>query len=409
MKFTSRSAVLSTLMCAVSLAHAADEWYLCTTDLKITSIRSPSIQNGILTYLDQRGMNQSKPIDETFFVLPSQQPEDWAYEFDGSGEHAILTLTDQQRLPVLIQESDDLDLIRFITPFESAARSVPIESIDHLLVGWIPTGSRVESDDDVIRLNSNDLITGFVESISDVVVIETDEAVRSFPIDQVNLIQLAIDPIEIDGVYIHLDRHIRLAVSDLITTDSDIGSGTVLQLNRAHPERPPSRPTRFTFDSQRFAGVDVEHTRLDMVPLASRLPQSVNPTGSRSWTPDPQTHASSIPNSGLDDLDLRAPSEIRYSLDRNTTRFACNAELVVGPWSDCILQILAGSSSSEPSVIHSVRLNSETSGSQILIDLPDTADELIIRIDPGINGPIQDRIILRQPRLLIEEISPKFE
>lgn len=407
-----RSILISSLTCVLTmthLSHASTDWYVCTTDLAIRMIRSPNIESGSLNYRDTRGMTHTLSLDEVFFVLPTQQPDDWGYHYQGSGESARLTLIDQQRLPVLLQDTDDADLLRVLTPFESTPRSIPIETVDNLRVGWFPSNALASVENDVIRLNSNDLITGFVEFIGDVVIIDADEKMRTFPIDQVNLIQLANDPAPTPGVYVYIDRDIRLAVNDLESSDAEPGSGLMLILDRSNTSAPPPRPVRVAFESQRFGGIDIEHRFIHMVPLTSLVPQSITPTGQRSWTPDPETIVTSIPNSGLGDLDLRAPVEIRYTLDQPASRFACDVELNAGEWSDCTLEILTGSSSAKPISIRSIRLNHESSRSSVLVDLPEDADELIIRIDPGINGPIQDRVILRKPRLLIKNALPQFE
>lgn len=408
-----RSILISSLACASTMthmSHASTDWYVCTTDLAIRMIRSPHIESGSLNYRDTRGLTHTISLDEVFFVLPTQQPDSWGYNYQGSGEPAKLTLTDQQRLPVLLQNTDDAELLRVLTPFESTPRSIQIETVDNLRVGWFPTEAFAAVENDVVRLNSNDLITGFVEFIGDVVVIDADDQMRTFPIDQVNLIQLANDPDPIPDVYVYLDRDIRLAVADLESSDAEPGSGIMLFLDRSESSTPPThRPVRVAFEPQRFGGIDIEHRFAHMVPLTSLVPHSITPTGDRSWTPDPELIATNIPNSGLADLDLRAPVEVRYTLDQPASRFACDVELNAGEWSDCTLEILTSSSNAKPITLRSIRLNPKTSRSAVLVDLPEDADELIIRIDPGINGPIQDRVILRKPRLLIKNPLPQFE
>ncbi len=405
-----RSILVTSLACASSISHASTDWFVCTTDLEIRMIRSPHIESGELNYRDTRGMTHTRSLDEVFFVLPTQQPDHWGYHYQGSGETTKLTLTDQQRFPALLLDTDDAEFVQVLTPFESTPRSVRIESVDHFRVGWIPPEALSSVENDVVRLRSNDLITGFVEFIGEVVLIDTDDQMRTFPIDQVNLIQLANDPAPTPGVYVYIDRDIRLLVTDLESSDADPGSGMMLYLDHSETSSPPThRPVRVAFEPQRFGGIDIKHRFRNMVPLASLTPDTITPTGDRSWTPDPEQIVTTIPNSGLDDLDLRAPVEIRYTLDQPASRFACDVELNAGLWSDCTLEILTSSSSAEPTTLRSIRLNPDSIKSSVLVDLPEDADELIIRIDPGINGPIQDRVILRMPRLLIEHDLPQFE
>ena len=78
-------------------------------------------------------------------------------------------------------------------------------------------------------------------------------------------------------------------------------------------------------------------------------------------------------------------------------------------WSDCELIISAGSDSTPIVEIETHRLNTMRDQVEISIDLPQNTSELIISVEPGINGPIQDRVILRKPRLLIKQPLPQFE
>lgn len=405
-----RSILITSLAFASSAASASMNWFVCKTDLSMSSIRSPRIDSGVLSYIDTMGFDQDLPLDQVFFLLPAQEAPSFAYQFDGSGTLATLTLTDQQYFPVLIQDTDNPDKLKFITPFDSQARSVFLESIDHLRVGYTPPESLVLAQDDLIRLNSNDTLSGFIESIGSIVVIDTEDRTRSFPLDQINLIQLTSDPDLIPGIYVYLDSDIRMAVGDLVSSESDFGSGSMLYLEQTATDIPPEfGPVRIEFEPEQFGGIDIKHRFLDMVSLASLTPSSITPTGDRSWTPDPESLTTTLPNSGLGDLDLQAPVEIRYALDQQATRFACDAELIAGQWSDCTLEIRAITGQSQEILIQSIRLNTDNSRSKINIDLPESTSELVIRVEPGANGPIQDRVILRKPRLLIEQSLPQFE
>ena len=113
-----RSTLLSTMIVLsggiLSGNSVAADWYMCQTDLSIIPIGSPRIEKGMVYYLDHTGFETSRSLDRVFFVLPSNEAPNWAYHYDGSGTMVNLELTDRQHLPVLIQTSDEPELVRVI-------------------------------------------------------------------------------------------------------------------------------------------------------------------------------------------------------------------------------------------------------------------------------------------------------
>ncbi len=407
MRSSLRFSVIIPTLCLSCVSNANADWHLLRTDLTMSEIRSPRIDRRMVHFLDQTGFETSTPLDQVFFVLPSERASAWEYTFAGSGTPALITFTDDQRLQALVQDSDDPDRLQFITAFDSEPRTITLDHLRSLVMVPMSETSIDSNGNDAIRLLNNDTLTGFIESIGESVSIDTDGVIRTFQLDQTSAVQLATDPVTIAGTYLYLDADHRMLTDSLNASTTISGSAHALIFQHNNTGT-PSQSTLIEFDPQRFAGIDNEHASVDLIPLGSLTPE-ISPAGDRSWTPHPSELIEQIPNSGLSDLDLKAPVQLRYTIEEPASRFACVAELIAGRWSDCELIIAAGSNGSQLVEIESHRLNPTRDEVEITVDLPKGTTELIISVEPGINGPIQDRVILRKPRLLIERPLPQFE
>jgi len=406
-----RSILLPAILALSSIAQASTDWYICTTDLQLWRVTSPRIESNSVFFLDGSGFESRRSIDDLFFIFPSLTPEPRELiSSPGSGSPVWLTTTDLQRVRVLLSDNDKPnnkpDTLTISGMDNQTARSIDLELVRLLTATPKTLFNPAASQDDYILLNNGDEITGFIESIGNTVTIDTDTGTRSFPIEQTQLIQLANTTQPVPGTYLHLDSNTRLRAAQLHVSANEFGSAIITGLGSKDPVK---------IEPDRFGGIDIVHNHRQLVPLTNLPISTIQPTGDRSWTPTPtptptqNDTTTPIPNSGLIDLDLHAPVRIEYKLPPSTTRFACTAELVVGPWSDCTLIIEAGPTRSQMIVIQNIHLNAAQSTAIVLVDLPRGATVLSIRVEPGVNGPIQDHVILRQPRLLVESRSSQLE
>lgn len=407
MRSSLRFSVIIPTLCLSCVSNANADWHLLRADLTMSEIRSPRIERGMVHYLDQTGFETSTPLDQVFFVLPSERGPQWEYTFAGSGTPALIHLTDDQRLQAQIQDNENPDLLQFITEFDSEPRTIPLDQL-RLLKMTTDTQSPIDNNgNDTIRLLNNDTLTGFIESIGESVSIDSDGVIRTFQLNQASFVELATDATIIPGTYLYLDADHRMRSHSITASTSSVG--TAQSLIFQSDTNAPTRSIQIEFEPQRFAGIEMELESASMIPLAALKPKTITPTGDRSWTQPPSTLIEQIPNSGLNDLDLKAPIQLRYQFESPVSRFACIAELIADRWSDCELIISAGSDSTPIVEIETHRLNTMRDQVEISIDLPQNTSELIISVEPGINGPIQDRVILRKPRLLIKQPLPQFE
>jgi hypothetical protein len=87
-------------------------------------------------------------------------------------------------------------------------------------------------------------------------------------------------------------------------------------------------------------------------------------------------------------------------LPEGASRFACTVDAPIETWTDCIVRVIADRNGRERQVFEQ-RLHPDSPDAGINVELPRGTSALIIEIDPGEYGPIQDRVLMHRPRLLV--------
>ncbi len=139
--------------------------------------------------------------------------------------------------------------------------------------------------------------------------------------------------------------------------------------------------------------------------LAGLVPTKQAPFGDRAWAAHVETGDRSVPLGAADVL-LPGPMVVEWAMPAGATRLALEAELPAAcrVWGDCVLIVeTVGKATTE---IARERLNDARPMVTINVALSQASKErttvvLRITLDPGERGPIQDRVLLRQPILLL--------
>lgn len=124
----------------------------------------------------------------------------------------------------------------------------------------------------------------------------------------------------------------------------------------------------------------------------------------------------SLAASALSSLDilLPGPMVVEWALPAGAQRVAMVAALEdpQSPWGDCTIslsQVSSKAAAGAPNTpLASVRLNSERPSARLEGALAGVraGDRLRVRVEPGANGPVHDRVVLRRGLLLIEPGAP---
>ena len=393
--------IAATLALASHAPEAADTgWEACLTDLTLRRINDPTIANGTVEGLGDDGRRVSFGLGEVFYLLPTRPPEP-RRDAASAGEPMMLTLVDGQRFPVIPLESEDPDRLRVRSVWGGRERSFGLGRV--LALRRADSAGADPSDpdplDDRVVLANGDAVRGFVRSIGREVAIETDDGgVRRFGIDAVRSVTIVNDPVTEPGVQIRLWDSTRLRVESLAARPGARGWAEV------GPDG--AEPFRVGFEPDAFGGLEITHDASRLAGLWT-LASTHEPTGGRAWTPEPRVMAPGRVGGPLRDIDLRAPVRVAYELGAGAARFACTARLVAGRWSDCEL-VVACRTPGGLETIARARLKPSEPVIRINEALPRGARTLVVRVEPGAHGAIQDRVILESARVRIDALA-EFE
>jgi len=165
----------------------------------------------------------------------------------------------------------------------------------------------------------------------------------------------------------------------------------------------PSARTTWIFEPSAPHGLHVVHDDQRVLALAGIEPELVEPTGERAWTPTPTIMGQPEQSPVLASIDLHAPLRTIYPLPRGASRFACTLEAPIETWTDCVARVTAIGYDGARTELARQRLNADTPSVEVNAELPPATERLELLIEPGAYGPIQDRVIVRQPRIIVRD------
>lgn len=412
MKHTYSTILLSTLLCSgtVCAQAASSTWTICTRELElIETIVIEADEERIVT-VDGFGIRRTRSLDSIFFAIPTpilhQQTDQTIEEQmvgprDESYATKYIMLTDGQVMKGRITDSFDADKLAITLYTGTTIRSgamIPLENILTIADSPIATSYELVAADDSITTRNNDVLRGFIESIGRTTSISVGRDVLEIPLDQISTINFANIPERIAGVYISTNDDLHLRVSSF---DFDFQHPLTVDVDSVSLGLPSDARDVWLLDPSAPAGIELVHPSQRVISLCSIKPELTEPTGDRDWTPTP-TAMSNEANPVLGTIDLHAPVRVVYPLPKGATRFACDLVAPINTWTDCIAKVYSISYAGQRTELLNKQLNADHPSQSLNVELnPDTA-KIEIRIDPGAFGPIQDRVLLVHPRVLIE-------
>lgn len=254
---------------------------------------------------------------------------------------------------------------------------------------------RAASAGDRVFLNNGDVAEGFVAEVGPVVRLDRGaEGSRSrvtAPVESVAAIAFANPARPPEGTYLWLFNGAVARVHDVTLSAS--GELVAQPAVCATPVPPlAERDLRAVlFDARRLKG-------LALIPSGQ---VAAGPGTGRRWAPPPVISDPTDAPLFAADIELPGPMSVEWELPRGAVRFAGSAELPVSArvWGD--LHLVIGIADGPP--LWSQRLHADQPVGEFNIEIPASkASRLRITIEPGPNGPVQDRVVLRRPMLLVE-------
>lgn len=319
---------------------------------------------------------------------------------EASAVRVFVELVDAQRLIIDIADSDDPESLAG-TALGLGACRIPLERIARVA----RPGAAWRTDtptDDVVLLTNGDRLSGFVASIGAEVAIESaDGVVARVPFARVREIRLANPPAATG------DAHAPLMTDDLgitlraHTLGVDLSGQPRLMVSPGPLGLDSRGEDLVTYDRPSARLMGVRHTPdTSLLALNTVTPDRITPTGERRWTPNPVARPDADPVLPLGDIHMPAPAEATYPVAPGAASFACTVRAArPGAWTDCIARVHAVSAGGARTLLAEHRLTRASASTQIAADLPANTRAIVLEVDPGAHGAVQDAVDFIAPRV----------
>jgi hypothetical protein len=401
---------LYTLACCLLLsvhAHADTPAVLLGADLEPTTIRLQSLSPKSITVTDRRGEMQTMRADDVLRLTLTGRsivPPD--------GDRAILTLRDGQVLVGMPVQSNDDEAIRLKLDSDRAVQ-VPLDEVLSLRLSASAPLPAIDEDDALV-LATGEVLLGFVETFTaeaiGFVIGDADDPVN-IPIARIEAMAIANQPrpaeLKPGTVRVGTTDGAVLYVQDATLTPSDdpeigdelVGVSTlpILASRRADAGVSTDASTRLTLPIDRVAVIEPVSSRYALESLAD-LAWDVVSGGEVFGVAMP-------PKVSSEAIRLHAPTTLRYELPDRASRLALTVAMDLDrripetrrQMAGCELVIYLGDRE-----VARRTLTPDGPPHRLNVALAD-ASELRLALEPGVNGPVLDRVVIADAELLVSE------
>jgi len=154
---------------------------------------------------------------------------------------------------------------------------------------------------------------------------------------------------------------------------------------------------RLSAGAERVLALVISGTKLAAL---SEIPVSAyRPGTGRRWTPGPSVIGGAMGGALGGDIELCGPLTSEWELPKGAARFSTGVELAAGARSLGACTLMVEWRGRE---IARVALNDETPTGQINAPLEGGEGKLVVKIESGNRGPVQNTVVLRQALVLVE-------
>lgn len=395
-------------------AHAqelAAGWTICMRDLTLVeTIVERGDENGIVT-VNEFGIRKLIPLGDIFFAVPTKPlPTPVAGDVDTvpmeqRSPVRLISLTDGQVLRGSIVNPPEPETLAYRVVAGTSMHGDGQVSLERVRsVGDEPYALLVRDRDgdggDRVTTRTGDVLTGFIESIGAQTTISASTGKITLDSRRVQSMLIANPPQTVPGVYIATDDGLRVRADSF---DFDFQQPMMVTVDAPSLGMDTDARTTWIFDPGAVRGIDVVRQRARVVSLTGIAPERVEAVGSRDWTPSPTVMLAQAQHAVLGSIDLHAPLRVVYPLPRGSTRFACELTGVISTWTDCVARVTSVAYNGTRTELLSQRINAKNPGATVNAELGEGTARIEFEIDPGAYGPIQDRVIVGRPRVVVSE------
>lgn len=246
-----------------------------------------------------------------------------------------------------------------------------------------------KAGEDRVVLANGDVLAGFLEGLGEMVTVEVAKQKREAPLASVARIEMS------NAVKPPSGTMVWLTDGEVLRASSIAGSASGATLVR--DGQPVSAP------ASEIAGF-VEDAAV-LRPLAEFSPTSTAPFGKRAWAGALEYGDSSAPL-GAADVTLPSPMIVTWALPAGARRLSARVVLPAAcrVWGDCVLIVeQTGEKGVGGKELGRFHLSGEAPEAELNVELLKGGGPVKVTLDEGANGPIQDRVMLRQPLVLLEK------
>lgn len=316
-------------------------------------------------------------------ALPATAGEAWLRTTSGEVLAGGLTPPDKPGAETLVWRTARLGDLTF--------KLDEVKRLDFLPVVGDPGPGK--PGEDRVLLSNGDVLAGFLESVGETVTVEVAKQKRQAPLASVARVELSNAVKPASGLVVWLTDGQVLRATSLSGTGGGAGGGATI-VREGKPTAVPSAE---------IAGFVEDAAALR--PLAEFPPASVAPFGKRAWAGALEVGDSAVPL-GAADVTLPSPMVVTWALPEGARRLSARVVLPAASrvWGDCVVIVeqtgVKGVGGKELGRFH---LSGEAPEAELNVELLSGGGPVRVTLDEGANGPIQDRVMLRQPLVLIEK------
>lgn len=381
-------------------------WVVCTRDLQLRETLIDRADENELMLINSYGIRSVVSLDQVLFLVRSEsiepltQAEIVGAPMQERSPVRLITLTDGQAIRGSILESElpeELALQLIAGKSVHGEAHIPLEQVLRIEDQDAPI-SQIELLDDLLIARNGDRFGGFIETIGPSVRMTLGNG-SEIEIEAARLasMHIANDLERVEGIYLSFSDREQLRI---LGFEVSLSQSIRVRVDTDSLGLADTGSNEWRFDADSLTGLRVLDKQAEVLPLSTLEPISVEPMGDRVWTQRPTIINENAGHPALMGLDLHSPVRVSYALPTGATRFACVLEAPIERWTDCIARVLAVTPSGTRNLAEH-RLNNKSPSSEVNLQLPTNTDTLVIEIDPGEYGPIQDRVLMLRPRVLI--------
>jgi len=368
-----------------------------------------SLKDNALQTRDPSGRPRAVPLNTVVAMFPAiddgiaRTPVPWAdlLNLDGMS-NGQLYLTDGQSIPGHPAPSagnpDHVEWIASGPRLRGTKFSVPLERVAAVKLGGstgTPTVSRLKDapsrpldtqvTKDTIVFANGDKSEGFISTIGEVVTIEAGAKTSNFPATRIDYVRLANPSVRTPGPCVWLSDASVLALQSPRGTESGSLSASIRDAASSPPVLLPWKEiSGFATDASR------------VTPLASLKPKVAADPADR-WARTLQVGDVAAAPLGAAEIELPGPMSVEWQLPSPARRLSMRIILPESSrrWGDAVVVVELGTSPVRELARERINGDRPTVEVSAALDAP-KGSTLRIRLEEGENGPIQDRVLLRQ-------------